>query len=825
MTVVRHRRSRQTSSTLASPSPEPSVGSSSAQVVPSQGGTIRGRLVGIIALPVVAVVLLLGYITVVETSSYRAVTAASDSVSLALAVQDLTQELQTERGLTAGLLGGNVGFRSEIGPARERVDQRRAVVETAIADGGDVADRVDLALRELDGLSVVRSGADNGSAGRAATFEFFTERIATLNRVDLGLEQVTDPELRRHVATFTALNRIKESTAQQRAFLNGVFSAGGFEEGEFLQFAAMRAARDVALVDFTGQATPSQKAASDWVLDTGAARVAAHFEQVALTSADGRRLQVNPQSWWSALTTVLDGMRGIQQHVGAEIEARAAERQNESTQRILVVATGVLLFLVSAIALLVLAARSITRPLATLVAEANDLATTRLPAAVSRLQDGHEDGDLVAPDSVRVPAGSTSEIRSVAGALDQVQAVAFRLAAEQALLRRSTTESLANLGRRNQNLLRRQLGFITTLEREESDPAGLANLFELDHLATRMRRNAESLLVLVGAGKPKPRQGLAPLPVADVIRAAISEVEEYRRVQLRRIDDSWVVGADVSAVAHILAELVENGLTFSPPESDVEIQGRRSGEGYLIAITDHGVGMSSEELAQANARLRGEGDFLVAPTRYLGHYVVGQLARDLEVDVQLVPSPVTGVTARVLLPLAVLTTPGTDRGEDSSVAGKALPIAIASEQVAAVSAGPSYQPLQVASRPAAEGASAGTTPDTGGSQPDAAAPPVIDQPTGSSPIQVPPAGLSGDRTANGLRKRLPRERRTTTAVPAVTAPESGQRPPALDDSPTNIRDRLTALRAGMFRGQIEPPAHGTDSDTDAPTEPWRTRDG
>lgn len=817
MTVVRHRRGKQANSTVAPSGVEP-------RVATTWAGTIRGRLVGIIALPVLAVVLLLGYITVVETSGYRAVTAASDSVSVALAVQDLTQELQTERGLTAGLLGGNAGFRLEIDPARQRVNQRRQAVEAAIAGGGTVADRVDAALRELDGLPVVRSGADNGSAGRAATFEFFTDRIATLNRIDFGLDQVTDPELRRHVATFTALNRIKESTAQQRALLNGVFSAGGFDEGEFLQFAAMRAARDVALVDFAGQATPSQKAASDWVLDTGAARVAAHFEQVALASADGRRLQVNPQSWWSALTTVLDGMRRIQQHVGAEIEARAAERQNESTQRILVVASGVLLFLVGAIALLVLAARSITRPLATLAAEAHDLATTRLPAAVRRLQGGDDDGDPEAPASVRIPAGSTSEIRSVAGALDQVQAVAFRLAAEQALLRRSTTESLANLGRRNQNLLRRQLGFITKLEREESDPTGLANLFELDHLATRMRRNAESLLVLVGAGKP--RQWLAPLPVADVIRAAISEVEEYRRVQLRRIDEAWVVGADVSAVAHMLAELVENGLTFSPPESDVEIQGRRSSEGYLIAITDQGVGMLPEDLAQANARLRGEGDFVSAPTRYLGHHVVGQLARDLEIDVQLVPSPVTGVTARVVLPFTVLTSADAGPPEEGSVAGEASPIAIAAapEQVTAVAGGPSGQLPRIDSRPASAVEPADTRPLSDGVRSDAVVQPVSDRPTGL-PAQLATGSPTGDRTANGLRKRLPRERRPTTAAPAVAAPESGRRPPALDDSPTNIRDRLTALRAGMLRGQDDSSATVSDSGADAPTEPWRTRDG
>ncbi|WP_434739791.1 sensor histidine kinase [Micromonospora sp. SH-82] len=802
------------------------------------GGTIRSRLIGILALPALAVLLLLGYVTFVEVADYRAATTASRAVTVALAVQDLTQELQAERGLTAGLLGGNDGFRNELAPARQRVDERRESVEQAIADGGPAADRVGAALRELDGLPVIRSGADDGSAGRAATFTFFTDRITALNRIDFGLAEVADAELRGHVATLEALSRIKESTAQQRAFLNGVFSAGGFERGEFLQFAEMRAAREAALADFEDHATPVQRASNEYVLDTGAARVAAHFEQVALDSSDGRQVQLNPQSWWSSLTTVLDGMRGMQEYVGAEIEARAEERRNESTRRIAVVTILVLFFLAGAIALLVVASRSITRPLAVLAAEANRLATDSLPAAVRQVQTGHTDDQTPdPPEPVRVPMTSTSEVRSVAGALDQVQAVAFHLATEQALLRRSTTESLANLGRRNQNLLRRQLGFITRLEREETDPTGLANLFELDHLATRMRRNAESLLVLVGAGGP--RQWANPLPIADVIRAAISEVEEYRRVQLRRIDDTFVVGAHVSAVAHMLAELVENGLTFSPPDSDVELQGRRTADGYLIAITDQGIGMSAEDLAQANARLRGEVDFVSAPTRYLGHHVVGQLARELEIDVQLAPSPVTGVTARVLLPNSLLT---------SSAAPGPQQAAVGAGQPVTITATPA--PTRVTAHtgpPAATGTvrAIGTHPAPAASQIDLVGTPVTEQLFDAPDRRTSPPGpvtpdppahpgsapaVAPSLTANGLRRRLPRDQRPTAGGPPQptprTRPTTEQRPATIEDSPAEVRNRLTALRAGIRRGQdiLTTPTTATGDD-DAATELWRSRDG
>ncbi|MEV1287704.1 nitrate- and nitrite sensing domain-containing protein [Micromonospora sp. NPDC049679] len=804
-----------------------------------QGGTIRRRLLGILALPVLAVVVLLGYVTAVEVTDYRTSTATTRAVGLALSVQDLVQELQTERGLTAGLLGGNVGFRDEIPPARRQVDAERAAVERRIADGGDIEERVGKALRELDGLPAIRSAADTGGAARAAAFQFFTERIATLNGVDFGLDDAADRALRRHVAALAALGRVKESTAQERAFLNGVFSAGGFAKEEFLQFAAMRAAKQSALEDFAQHATARQKAANQYVLDTGAAREAAYFEQVALAAADGRHLQVNPQSWWSALTTVLDDMRRMQQYVGSEIQIRADVRQVESAQRLGVLAALVALCLTGAVILLVVASRSITRPLAALAAEADGLASQRLPEAVSRVQAGDSEEPPPPPEPVQVPVRATAEIRSVADALDRVQAVAYQLATEQALLRRSTTESLANLGRRNQNLLRRQLGFITTLEREEADPAGLANLFELDHLATRMRRNAESLLVLVGAASP--RQWTAPLPIADVIRAAVSEVEEYRRVSLRRIDDAYVAGTVVSGLAHMLAELIENGLNFSPPDSDVEIQGRRTGDGYLIAITDQGVGMGVDDLAGANARLRGEGDFVSAPTRYLGHYVVGQLARQLTVDVQLAPSPVTGITARVTLPASVMSArPPITRAEVvTATTAEPTPAVATTPASNGTDTPPAPAPANGPSRAIASGPApvveyltvAGTPMST--TAPTAAYPLVDPAPPaagngmtggpraaatgGGVPAGVGHGGGSappdGDRTANGLRKRLPRSRRPEPVTPRSEPPRGagGARPerrPVLDDSPNEVRARLTALRAGMLRGQSERPTAG-----------------
>ncbi|MFD0331910.1 sensor histidine kinase [Streptacidiphilus monticola] len=278
------------------------------------------------------------------------------------------------------------------------------------------------------------------------------------------------------------------------------------------------------------------------------------------------------------------------------------------------------------------------------------MAGQRLPAAVAAVQAGG--GEQPEPPRVRVPDRSGDEVRRVAEALDQVQRVAYDLATEQAVLRRNATDSLVSLGRRNQNLVRRQIGFINKLEHEDADPAQLANLFELDHLATRMRRNAESLLVLAGESSPRP-WGTA-IGVTDVIRAALSEVEEYRRVTLRRVDQVRVVGTVVAEVAHLLAELIENALSFSPPDMDVEIEGRRTSAGYLVAVVDHGLGMTPDALAEANVRLSGTASFMAEPTRFLGHFVVGALARRHGIEVRLGEAPAAGVVARVLLPNVLL---------------------------------------------------------------------------------------------------------------------------------------------------------------------------
>jgi signal transduction histidine kinase len=355
------------------------------------------------------------------------------------------------------------------------------------------------------------------------------------------------------------------------------------------------------------------------------------------------------------LATVPSGIAQLnvaRSSVSEVIQGRAATLVDDANarERDYAALTGAAVLL--AIALLWLTNRWITRPLRALADEAGAVASVRLPAAVRQILETPLADEVVRPEIAPVHVRAGGEVREVEAALNRVQDRAIELALEQAALRRNVSEVYVNLGRRNQNLLARQLEFITQLERDESDPETLENLFRLDHLATRMRRNAESLLVL--AGHAAPRTWSAPVEIGDVVRGALGEIEGYRRIRLRHLDDAQVDGAAAADLSHVLAELAENAVTFSPPDVDVEIYGRRDDFGYVLTVVDCGIGMGTEETGRANRLFASVDTVDVAPSRYLGHYVVAQLAARYGLGVHLAASPAGGITATVAVPMSLL---------------------------------------------------------------------------------------------------------------------------------------------------------------------------
>ncbi|MFD8250552.1 nitrate- and nitrite sensing domain-containing protein [Nocardia sp. NPDC059691] len=764
--------------------------------------TIRGQLARILVVSLVLVLALLGTLVAREVDAYRKSRDTVAAVTLALAVQDLVHETQRERGLTNGLLGGDQRLRQPVDDQRGAVDRALRALRQAVADGPPGAERVREAARPLADLDATRSTIDQRREPRQAAFQYYTDAIDALNHLSLGLDQAADPVVRHGLQALYALGEAKEQTARERGFLNGVFAADAFGPGEYVQFLDIRAAKLAGLAAFARDATGAQQARLDAVLDGADADAAAESENVAIAAGGGPLARpVDPIAWWTRMTAVIDEQRTVQQTVGADVRQRAEVLRGDAALALGAFVLAALAAIALEVALVVAAVRAIVRPLATLAADADDVSGRRLPDVISAWRTGDDTRPPDPPAPVRPPPGAGVEIVAVARALDRVQSTAFDLASEQALVRRNTTESMVSLARRNQNLVRRQLGLISEFEREELDPKALSNLFELDHLATRMRRNAESLLVLVG--EASPRRWAEPIPLSDVIRAGLSEVDDYRRVVLRRMDDVLIAGAAASELAHILAELIENGLAFSPPDVEVEIYGRAGPNGYLLAVVDHGVGMPADQLAQANARLRGEQDFVVAPTRHLGHYVVGRLAERLGITVELSVSPVSGIVARLTLPPGMVETEP-DRRDDPATSHTATvgdtagspsgsrPQSRATATATATTAdGPPAHAVNAGSSPYTQFVSARTEPTASAG--------LIESRRAQEPSGPAPSEPAARHTKNGLVKRNKKARAAATGA-RPDAPPRMEPAPAVERSPEEIRSMLSSFRTGHQRG-------------------------
>jgi signal transduction histidine kinase len=604
--------------------------------------TIRGRVAVVLAVPTCLLLAMVGLAVQGRITQFQDASETRTEVNLSLRVQGLVHELQRERGLTNGLLAGEESYATQLRAQRKKVDtalyalRNEPVVATAVQD-------------RLARLTPVRADVDIDVADPATTLRFYTDAIDTLNAEDPAADTTTrgDRQLRDGLAALQALAAAKESLALERGSLNGVFAAGSFTRTQYLDFTETRATRVAALARFRQVATAKQRAELDNAFSSVAAHSAASYEELAERGVDGSPLQIDPKAWWDDMTVLVDALYAVQQEVGADLRTRTSQLSDAATTQ-LIGYLGVGLLAVALVTLAwLLASRSITRPLDALARDADEVARQRLPEAVRRIQ---EDGRLPDADDgePKRGVGGSEEVTKVAAALRGVERTAVGLAAEQAVLRRNTTESLANLGRRSQGLIRRQLGLITRLENQELDPDALAELFELDHLATRMRRNAESLLVLVG--QHTPRTSTATANSLELVQAALAEVEQFRRVMVATVEPCHLRGHAVADLAHLLAEIVENALTFSPPTEPVEVHGWADGDEYCLAVVDHGVGMPGPDLERSNARLAGDEAFLVAPTRFLGHYVVGRLSRRLDVEVRLFDTPGGGVSALVTLP-------------------------------------------------------------------------------------------------------------------------------------------------------------------------------
>jgi signal transduction histidine kinase len=360
-----------------------------------------------------------------------------------------------------------------------------------------------------------------------------------------------------------------------------------------------------------------------------------------------------PQTWQLLTSTWLKAASRAGTNSAVTVLAANAQPAIDAKKRVIVLSAVGAAGLILTLLVTILLGRSINRRLATLRRSALTLAEEQLPSVVARLRRGESVDVAAEAPPIRV---GNDEIGQVGQAIDLVRQTALRSAVEEARVRQGVNDMFRNLARRNQSLLQRQLTVLDEAERRATDPDVLEDLFKMDHLTTRMRRHAEGLIILSGA--PPGRSWSAPVKLVDVMRGAVAEVEDYARVTVSTQSRAALSGSAVTDVIHLLAELIENATSLSPPFTQVRVSGETVAKGFAIEIEDRGLGMTPQKLDELNERLANPQGINPANTEQLGLFVVGQLARRHGISVMLRPSPYGGTTAVTLIPLALLVEEG-----------------------------------------------------------------------------------------------------------------------------------------------------------------------
>jgi hypothetical protein len=624
---------------------------------------VRSRLVALILIPTIVGVLLAGVqlANAIGTSAeYRRLTQVAELVQRASA---LSHELAKERTLTAWYMADRRRpiRLSQLKTQREASDaaKQRVLAATTSIDAthttrvrGEV-DEIRRWLTGLDGLR--RSIAGEASVPPRAAIRTYSSLIEVLERLqgDLG-DGISDDALQGSVAALTALDETREQVLRQQGILVVALIERRLDYDDLSDFLGSWNSQQLQLTAFEQEATPQDLQAykkgvrgpqidrADAMRQRALAQLR-EFKTIRDLDITTRR---DLQLWYESTSLSANAMRKVEDGLTTRIVATTRDLSDTEQRNAIISGATILVLLLLVLVITTRVAGSLVRPLRRLRAEALQVATTRLPETVRLLRESGDSAEV--PDVPSVGVNTRDEIGEVARAFDEVHREAIRLAGDEAKLRANVNSMFVNLSRRSQTLVERQLQLIEGLEQGEEDENRLANLFRLDHLATRMRRNSENLLVL--AGQEAARKWSEPVPLVDVARASLSEVENYERVQIQIPSGIEIAGPAVTDAVHLLAELIENAISFSPRESKVQVTSSPIEGGVQVTITDLGIGMSADELAEANWRLANPPVVDVAVSRRMGLFVVGRLALRHGIRVQLGMREAGGLAALVMLP-------------------------------------------------------------------------------------------------------------------------------------------------------------------------------
>ncbi|MFI2206294.1 ATP-binding protein [Streptomyces sp. NPDC020192] len=780
----------------------------------------RRKLNLLVGIPLAVIAVLLSYVFTDLVQQWNSASSAArlvrDSAQVARLVDRVEAEHQQAILLSANYEAGYTqSSTSAYDAAQEAVDAQVAKVREAF--GGRLPAREAQALREVEGLSSLRLSVEQ-SYMPADNIDPAYARAAQGVIDGLGLDRNADL-----ADTFTGnlLDSLLRADAAHGAFETNVFAATTGDTNALIEFTNAVGAYDLYSHQadrFTRFATDAQAERLSGVEHTPAQRAIA--QSYAELQVDVGQLQANGQGdIRQAVQTALGNYPAYPEQAAArlkittgligEIADRAEESAGSARWRAGLLLSGALLAFALWIAFSVLVRRSVIRPVQALTGAAREVAEVA-GRELARVADDDAEDD--GPPRLRdVPVTARDEIGELAVAFNRVQRSAGALLERQVLSRRNTAEMFGNVGRRVSNLTSRQLALIDAVERGETDPALLERLYSIDHIAVRLRRNADSLMLLAGIRETVLDGG--PTALSNVVRAALGQIEGYQRVRLYAASDAMVEPDIIGDLTLMLAELLENAVSFSPEGSPVEVTVRSGADGAHVAVTDHGLGMSAERLAEENARLIRRERLDLVPTKVLGLFVVGALARRWEIGIELTRTPGGGVTAEVTLPAALLLTMSPVAGTPVTV----TPAAAAPPADTAAPGGPT---------PARTAATGDTKPVASGYDPHGTASPEADAPLPRrvprrEPAPTPAAPApSGSGASRPLRRRVRGATLATTTGTTHSVPEA----PRTRDAEAE-RTALEEFEAAIAQAHRDtgnhprPPHPGHDDDPGSPPGP------
>ncbi|MGA5037413.1 nitrate- and nitrite sensing domain-containing protein [Streptomyces capoamus] len=823
--------------------------------------TVRAKVVSLLMVPVVSLLALWGYATVTTAQDVARLRQAQRvDAELRAPVAAAVTALQTERTEAVRYAtdprAGNGGDLEDLAARSDRAVARlRLGRHSTVADSqelpADVSRRLDAFVSGAERLRTLRTAVRSHKAGWDETYARYTKAIGAAFAVDGALTGIQQADVASDARVLLEFSRASEALAQEDALLGSARTTGALR-GERLRLFSASVATRRALTEAAVADLPAAERAA-W------RDLARSPDHTGLGAAEDRLLAAGPGSrpgdtapqaaWNTAYARVQDGMRTIATATGRAVAGRA----DPVTRGLLSPAGAAVLLGLAAVAtslvISVRIGRALVVELVSLRNDALEIARRKLPEAMRKLRAG-EEIDIRA----EAPAGPPAEDETgqVAEALTTVHRAALRAAVERAELASGISGVFVNLARRSQVLVHRQLSLLDSMERRSDDPDELSDLFRLDHLTTRMRRHAESLIILSGAAPG--RAWRMPVSLTDVVRAAVSEVEDYARVEVRQFPEAHVTGAAVADLTHLLAELVENAAQFSPPHTRVRVTGEPVGNGYVLEIEDRGLGMGAETLAEANRRIEQSEALDLFDSDRLGLFVVSRLASRHDIKVHLRTSPYGGTTAVVLLPTGLLHGGMRDRcaqEEGQAPAGRERLYVRVPDAIPPQEAVPGIRPDRPALAATAPGVHGTTQPSGPRSTTQPSGPRGTVQPPGphaarqpgphstgavprshgavpcgSGPDAPDPHGTAHEPPPPGVTalrphrrpedpepsEDLPRRVRQANLVPQLRhhRTEEPASQPAPDDrrTPELVRDRMTAYRDGWVRGGGRQPGRG-----------------